>query len=89
MREAEDETTDFHEGQPLISDAEDDHNQQSRHSDEDNVDESVIESPGLFIWALTFSAGVSGLLFGYEYVLTHLSSPRARSRIRRGSNVLF
>lgn len=23
---------------------------------------------GRFIWALTFSAGVSGLLFGYEYV---------------------
>lgn len=23
---------------------------------------------GVFIWALTFSAGISGLLFGYEYV---------------------
>lgn len=25
-------------------------------------------SGGWFIWALTFSAGISGLLFGYEYV---------------------
>lgn len=24
-------------------------------------------SGGAFIWALTFSAGISGLLFGYEY----------------------
>ncbi|KKY14545.1 putative mfs myo-inositol [Diplodia seriata] len=35
------------------------------HHGED-VDESKIASPGLFIWALTFSAGVSGLLFGYD-----------------------
>lgn len=27
-------------------------------------------SGGWFIWALTFSAGISGLLFGYEYVHT-------------------
>lgn len=26
-------------------------------------------SGGWFIWSLTFSAGISGLLFGYEYVL--------------------
>lgn len=25
---------------------------------------------GLFIWALTFAAGISGLLFGYEYGIT-------------------
>lgn len=25
-------------------------------------------SEGWFIWALAFSAGISGLLFGYEYV---------------------
>jgi len=30
------------------------------------VDESALVSPGLFIWALTICAGVSGLLFGYE-----------------------
>jgi hypothetical protein len=23
--------------------------------------------PTLFVWALTFAAGISGLLFGYEY----------------------
>ncbi|KAK0654705.1 Myo-inositol transporter 1 [Lasiodiplodia hormozganensis] len=32
----------------------------------EDVDESKIASPGLFIWALTFAAGVSGLLFGYD-----------------------
>ena len=26
-------------------------------------------SGGWFIWSLTFSAGISGLLFGYEYAL--------------------
>ena len=28
-----------------------------------------------FMWALTFSAGISGLLFGYEYVVGALPSP--------------
>ena len=27
-------------------------------------------SPTTFIWALTFTTGISGLLFGYESVLT-------------------
>jgi SP family myo-inositol transporter-like MFS transporter 13 len=35
---------------------------------EDEVDESALVSPGVFIWTLTICAGVSGLLFGYEYV---------------------
>jgi hypothetical protein len=38
---------------------------------EDEVDESALLSPGLFIWCLTICAGVSGLLFGYEYVSMH------------------
>lgn len=38
---------------------------------EDEVDESTLLSPGLFIWTLTICAGVSGLLFGYEYVHDH------------------
>ncbi|KAF4314117.1 putative mfs myo-inositol protein [Botryosphaeria dothidea] len=33
---------------------------------DDDVDESQIAAPGAFIWALTFAAGVSGLLFGYD-----------------------
>jgi SP family myo-inositol transporter-like MFS transporter 13 len=38
-----------------------------------DVDESALVSPGLFIWGLTICAGVSGLLFGYEYVgMLHL-----------------
>lgn len=35
-------------------------------------DESALVRPGRFIWVLTFCAGVSGLLFGYEYVLLFL-----------------
>lgn len=27
-----------------------------------------------FVWVLSFSAGISGLLFGYEYVILILSS---------------
>ncbi|KAF2710621.1 general substrate transporter [Pleomassaria siparia CBS 279.74] len=30
------------------------------------IDESVLAIPGLFIWTLTFCAGVSGFLFGYD-----------------------
>ncbi len=33
-------------------------------------------SPSAFVWALTFSAGISGLLFGYEYDLLFFSSNR-------------
>jgi SP family myo-inositol transporter-like MFS transporter 13 len=39
-------------------------------------------SSGRFIWSLTFSAGISGLLFGYEYVGAH----RSRGRIRLTPN---
>ena len=31
------------------------------------------EAPTLFIWALTLTAGISGLLFGYEYVVDRLN----------------
>lgn len=41
----------------------------------DGAEETILEHPetasndlgGLFIWTLTLSAGISGLLFGYEY----------------------
>lgn len=33
-------------------------------------DESTDGLGGLFIWALTFAAGISGLLFGYEYEIS-------------------
>jgi SP family myo-inositol transporter-like MFS transporter 13 len=36
------------------------------NSDE-NLTSELQYSGGWFIWALTFSAGISGLLFGYEY----------------------
>ncbi|KAF1955508.1 general substrate transporter, partial [Byssothecium circinans] len=34
--------------------------------EETEVDESALLAPGRFIWILTFCAGVSGLLFGYD-----------------------
>ena len=30
------------------------------------LQEQALTSPSSFIWALTFAAGISGLLFGYE-----------------------
>ena len=56
--------------EPLISNDryDEDDNESIR---EDAVDESALLSPGLFIWCLTICTGVSGLLFGYEYVSVH------------------
>lgn len=34
----------------------------------DGSQESKVTSSNAFIWALTFAAAISGLLFGYEYV---------------------
>jgi MFS transporter, SP family, solute carrier family 2 (myo-inositol transporter), member 13 len=51
------------------------------------IEESELGSPGAFIWVLTVCAGISGLLFGYEYAFLKLSSlpslqmPRALSPI--------
>lgn len=36
-------------------------------------DRHNVEAPGAFLWALTMSAGVSGLLFGYEFVISLFS----------------
>ena len=47
-----------------------------RYAEEvDEVDESKMIRPGVFIWGLTGCAGVSGLLFGYEcvYHLFHIA----------------
>ncbi|KAK3320920.1 general substrate transporter [Cercophora scortea] len=43
------------------SDREDSDAQSALHADK-----QPDESPGLFLWLLTFSAGISGLLFGYD-----------------------
>jgi hypothetical protein len=40
------------------------HDSQASQIPEGNAE----HSSGRFIWSLTFSAGISGLLFGYEYV---------------------
>jgi hypothetical protein len=79
--------------EPLISHSRDvphdardqyDHEEEGEEVDEDEVDESRLVSPGLFIWGLTICAGVSGLLFGFEYVsrlspICTSSSPSATS----------
>ena len=36
----------------------------------DGVLERDLKSPGLFVWLLTFSAGISGLLFGCRFSIT-------------------
>lgn len=57
--------------EPLISsNREDPYDARYGENDAEDVevDESALVSPGLFIWGLTICAGVSGLLFGYEYV---------------------
>lgn len=66
--------------EPLIANASDvpsdarDHYDDEGEIIEQEVDESALVSPGLFIWCLTICAGVSGLLFGYEYVLVFSAS---------------
>lgn len=45
----------------------------SHHDDGDNNHEYGASSLNLFIWTLTFTAGISGLLFGYEFVRPSLS----------------
>lgn len=57
--------------EPLIADSRPDVPREDEDGGE--VDESGLVKPGRFMWFLTFCAGVSGLLFGYEYVL--LSQP--------------
>ncbi|KAF2809730.1 general substrate transporter [Mytilinidion resinicola] len=53
---------------PLLHDSDADSHRSSLDSydSSDAVDESALVSPGIFIWVLTFCAGVSGLLFGYD-----------------------
>lgn len=45
------------------------------HNDPEATDPGHTYSGGRFIWALTCSAGISGLLFGYEYVQRALFYP--------------
>ena len=54
------------------------------HGEAEDEEEQVV-SLGWFIWILTFSAGVSGLLFGYEYVF-YIGFMSPRSPCVRRSN---
>lgn len=60
----EEEADDAHEPliRPISPEPQDDGDAERDRQEE----ERSFEVPGLFIWVLTFCAGVSGLLFGYE-----------------------
>lgn len=46
------------------------------HSSDRSLDVERESSGGWFVWVLTLSAGISGLLFGYEYVEScHILAP--------------
>jgi len=55
---------DSHE--PLIAREDDMSTQERRHQDEDGHTAEHRGGTGRSIWLLTLSAGISGLLFGYE-----------------------
>jgi SP family myo-inositol transporter-like MFS transporter 13 len=40
------------------------------HSTDPNLLQEDLPTPGLFVWLLTFSAGISGLLFGCKSSLS-------------------
>lgn len=42
------------------------HESDHDHYEPEIIDPGINSPGGWFIWALTFSAGISGLLFGYE-----------------------
>lgn len=63
--------------EPLIGPARDEHPSDDRPSvSAEGDDESQLVTPGRFVWVLSVCAGVSGLLFGYEYVHTELPVSR-------------
>ena len=59
------------------------HESDPEHNDLEVTDLGHTYSGGRFIWALTCSAGISGLLFGYEYVHASSSIRRLYERERR------
>jgi SP family myo-inositol transporter-like MFS transporter 13 len=72
--------------EPLISNTREfpDDEQLEGEGEDVAIDESTLVSPGQFIWSLAVCAGVSGLLFGYEYVVASSQDYRVwsvRSRI--------
>lgn len=54
---------------PLIRpDAADTFSQRREVNGDHSEDPSSSDSGSIFVWALTLSASISGILFGYEYV---------------------
>lgn len=51
---------------PLLSHQEDELEEEARSDGEDTIPEWPAGRPGVFIWLLTLSACISGLLFGYD-----------------------
>ena len=68
--------------EPLIAndDASDNHEHNGYASDDDESapqqKDGDDSAPGLFIWLLAFSAGISGLLFGCKFTVPSCSTPR-------------
>lgn len=52
---------------PLLSHQEDELEEEARSDGEDTIPEWPAGRPGVFIWLLTLSACISGLLFGCKY----------------------
>jgi hypothetical protein len=55
-------------GRPRSAEDEEDEDDDSKDGTEAAQAATTATAPGFFVWRLTMSAGVSGLLFGYEYV---------------------
>jgi SP family myo-inositol transporter-like MFS transporter 13 len=59
--------------QPLMSQHDDDVSSEVDLNDVDLLLEKNLRKPSFFVWLLTLSAGISGLLFGCESL--HIGSP--------------
>jgi SP family myo-inositol transporter-like MFS transporter 13 len=63
--------------EPLMRPSPDDENHESQDVDLSDVSlllEKNLVNPGIFVWLLTFSAGISGLLFGCMFMLCEVSA---------------
>jgi hypothetical protein len=52
-------------------------------SDVDLLLEKNLHHPGIFVWLLTFSAGISGLLFGCKFVQLNCTANTNVATFRR------
>ena len=81
MAEEEDEAAHV----PFIQD---DETPGSNYEQTSNLQESKLTAPSSFIWALTLAAGISGLLFGYEYAHLFLPSEVLLTSLQHWCHIL-